>query len=290
MYQYYLSLYFHHTNLFLSLLNYAILDLIYLSQSHGYRGGCLLKIFVISDVHGYFLQMITALNEAGFNPNNEDHWLFVLGDIIDRGREPQQIIDYLISLPRKVLIRGNHEDLFIDACQRGYCMMHDIHNGTLQTIEDLSGTTLITGREQNAFSEAYSKMKPILNAMVNYIETDNYVFVHSWLPTMHVGGNQVIHPNWRTADEKLWNRARWVNPFEAAHNSTLSDKTIVFGHWHCSLGWARKYGLSEFGSDARFDIYAGDNFIAIDACTARTHRVNCLVLEDDFSFSLGRTD
>lgn len=108
MYQYYLSLYFHHTNLFLSLLNYAILDLIYLSQSHGYRGGCLLKIFVISDVHGYFLQMITALNEAGFNPNNEDHWLFVLGDIIDRGREPQQIIDYLISLPRKVLIRGNH--------------------------------------------------------------------------------------------------------------------------------------------------------------------------------------
>lgn len=241
-----------------------------------------MKIFAVSDVHGFYSEMRTALNTAGFDPNNDEHWLFVLGDIIDRGREPNELIEYLINLPRKILIRGNHEDLFLEACQRGYCMMHDIHNGTLQTIEDLSGITMITGREQNAFLAAYSKMKPLLNSMVNYIETEKYVFVHSWLPTMHVGGNPIIHANWRNADNKLWNKARWINPFEAARNGILFDKTIVFGHWHCSAGWAKKLGISEFGDDARFDTFYGDGYIGLDACTVRTHKVNCLVIEDNF--------
>ena len=32
-----------------------------------------MKYFVISDVHGFYNEMKNALDEAGFEPNNENH-------------------------------------------------------------------------------------------------------------------------------------------------------------------------------------------------------------------------
>lgn len=43
------------------------------------------KLFCISDVHGFYNEMREALDNAGFDPNNEEHWLISLGDIWDRG-------------------------------------------------------------------------------------------------------------------------------------------------------------------------------------------------------------
>jgi hypothetical protein len=57
---------------------------------------------------------------------------------------------------------------------------------------------------------------------------------------------------------------------------------VVFGHWHCSTGWARAEGFSEFGPDAKFEPYYGDGFIIIDACTAHSGKCNVVVLEDEF--------
>jgi hypothetical protein len=62
----------------------------------------------------------------------------------------------------------------------------------------------------------------------------------------------------------------------------LPDKTLVFGHWHCSKGWAKKEHRSQFDDDAKFDPFYGDGFIAIDACTAHTGKVNCIVIDDEF--------
>lgn len=47
-----------------------------------------MKFFVISDVHGYYDEMVQTLEAAGFDPNNEEHWLISCGDEIDRGSEP----------------------------------------------------------------------------------------------------------------------------------------------------------------------------------------------------------
>lgn len=62
----------------------------------------------------------------------------------------------------------------------------------------------------------------------------------------------------------------------------VKDKTIVSGHWHCSWGHATfdEDSPSEWGSDAVFTPYYSKGIIAIDACTAYSGFVNCLVLED----------
>lgn len=245
------------------------------------------KLFCISDAHGFYDEMREALDDAGFDPNNENHWLISLGDHLDRGKQPRQVINYLLGLSRKILIKGNHEDLILDCLAREYPYGHDYHNGTAGTIIDLAPS-------ENTFEEAclmvYPKISNFINGMVNYFETKNYIFVHSFVP-LHCnsalpyylrGKNYTKMENWREANDMQWEDARWGNPFELAEQGLLPDKTLVFGHWHCSEGWAIAENRDVFGGDAKFDPFFGDGYIAIDACTAHSGKVNCLVLEDEF--------
>ena len=53
------------------------------------------KFFVTSDVHGYYDEMKNALDNAGFDPENEEHWIVVCGDLWDRGSQPVEVMRYL---------------------------------------------------------------------------------------------------------------------------------------------------------------------------------------------------
>jgi hypothetical protein len=170
--------------------------------------------------------------------------------------------------------------------------MHDYSNGTYSTICELGDAG-----EGRAFDECcrrtLAKTHLFLESMVNYFETKNYIFVHSWIPLISQDGLPAYYTknrsfefrqDWREASAKEWENSRWGNPFELAEQGLLPDKTVVFGHWHCSTGWAKAEGRSEFGDDAKWDIYRNEDkkIIGIDKCTAHTGKVNVLVLEDNF--------
>ena len=83
--------------------------------------------------------------------------------------------------------------------------------------------------------------------------------------------------------KKNGENAMWGNPFKLADiGLNQTGKTIVFGHFHTSFKWSIVTGCSEFGEDAKFEVYIGKDYIGIDACTAHTGEVNVLVLEDEF--------
>lgn len=244
------------------------------------------RFVVVSDVHGFFNELMDALNEVGFNP--EADTLISLGDNWDRGKRPLEVMAFLKSLPNKVLVRGNHEDLFVECCERMVAYTHDYSNGTYDTICRLGDYKL-----GNSFEEccdiALSKTRSFLNSMVNYYETKNYIFVHSFvplnrdknLPGYYLDQTFTKMDNWREATYDQWEDARWGNPFKFAEMGLLPDKTLVFGHWHTS--WARKYydRKPEWGSEADFSPYYGNGLIGIDACTAHSGKVNVLVIEDE---------
>ena len=98
------------------------------------------KFFVTSDIHSFMEPLKRALNEKGFDPTNNDHWLVVCGDCYDRGDDSELVLNYLMSLERKILIRGNHDLLIRDLCKRGFPYRYDFHNGTTTTVYDLGGT------------------------------------------------------------------------------------------------------------------------------------------------------
>jgi hypothetical protein len=127
------------------------------------------KLFCVSDVHGFYNELKAALDAVGFDHNNEEHWLITCGDHFDRGSQPIEVMNYLNSLPRKVLVKGNHESLLRDLCDRGYPGGHDYSNGTFDTVCELGNAGL-----GNSFDEcclvAYNRTKNFIDGMVDYFE------------------------------------------------------------------------------------------------------------------------
>lgn len=251
------------------------------------------KLFVVSDIHSFYEPIIEALDNAGFDKNNEQHYLIVCGDAFDRGPNSVEVLQFLMSLDRKILVKGNHDILFTDLCNRGFPQYYDLSNGTVTTIETLGG-----GVNDNSFKDccdiAFARTQSFRDSLVNYFETEKYIFVHSWIPTDRKSAlnpsdkwNKIIShkylENWRQASNAEWDEAMWGNPFELAKlGLNQTGKTIVFGHWHCSAAWAEEEERSEFGPDAEWSPYYGKGIIGIDRCTAHTGEVNVLVLEDNF--------
>ena len=256
------------------------------------------KLFVVSDIHSFYTPLKKALDEKGFDPNNENHWLIVCGDAMDRGDESEEILHFLMSLERKVLVKGNRDLLLEELCKREFPYSHDTSNGTVKTVQDLGGNTL-----PSAFAECcevtWNKTARYRELLVNYFETQNYIFVHSWIPTnikydeaaskpwFKVGKTHSYKEDWRNATDEEWEEAMWGNPFyHAQEGLNQTGKTIVFGHFHCSAGHSLNNFLtySEFGEDAIWEPYINEQqgIIGIDRCTAHTGECNVLVLEDKF--------
>lgn len=240
------------------------------------------KFFVVSDVHGFYDELISALNDAGFDKNNKDHWLVSCGDEWDRGSKPLEVMKFFINLERKILVRGNHIDLFEELCQRGYPEWHDKSNGTVDTVLKI-GEYKIDHEFDLCCERALSKTARYRELLVNYFETQNYIFVHSFIPTIKIGyDNYEYKENWRKATDQEWETAMWVNPYDMAKQDlNKTGKTIVFGHFHTSYQWAKDGKCSEFGEDAIFESYYGKNYIGIDSAVAYTNKINVIVLEDE---------
>ena len=253
------------------------------------------KFFVVSDVHSFYTPLKKALDNKGFDPNNENHWLIVCGDAFDRGDESYEMLKFLMQLERKILIRGNHDDLLEECCMREFYHFHDASNGTKKTIEDIGGAGY--GRP---FDECcritLNKTAAYRSLLRNYFETKNYIFVHGWIPCECYG--EGYDPNkpwyqynktykykadWRECNDVEWESARWINGIQRAFDGVIEpSKTIVCGHWHCSAGHKLSGNCNDEFEYTIWEPWCHEGCIAIDRCTAYTSEVNVLVLEDEF--------
>ena len=233
--------------------------------------------------------MMKSLDEKGFDKDNPQHVLISLGDLLDRGPDAVKCLEFVNSLSRKILIRGNHEDLMCDAIKRKHFYSHDYHNKTVETVHQLldihtdivqqrmgypNSRDILTQMETNKLWNTY------INSCIDFAETDKYVFVHGWIPN---------DDDWRNGD---WESARWFNGMEYwSYSVTVPDKTILCGHFHTSWGHSHlhKDGV-EFDDEAlcsffptlrrqaKFTPFKDKGIIALDACTALTGFCNCITL------------
>lgn len=239
------------------------------------------KFYIFSDCHGYYNELRAALDEAGFDESDENSWLVSLGDEMDRGPDPEKVIDYLMGLPRAIWVKGNHQELMEELIQRKYPCKYDWSNGTMGSVIDLAPNTKTANK---AYDIAYNKVKPFFDKAINYLELENYILIHSFIPLRnHDNLYFEYNPDWRNAGDKEWNLARWGNPFDLAIDGlNQTGKTLIFGHYHCSYPRSIFDDKPEFGDDADFSIYYGNGYIGIDSCCVYTHKINILKIEDDF--------
>lgn len=256
-----------------------------------------MRYYVTADVHGYFTELKTALINAGFFEDTEPHKLIICGDLFDRGSEALQLQEFLLDLLDKdqlILIRGNHEDLAMDLLNDwengSYLRKFNHDNGTIDTICQLTGIELgqlILSPEcaKNAFSQT-PYIQTLIPNMVDYFETENYIFTHGWIPCWCIKNDNyttyIPFAEWRTAPKPMWAGARWRNGMEAAHYGIIEPgKTIVCGHWNTSFGHSHyENDGGEFDNDPNFNPYYAAGIIALDACTPLSGKVNCIVVEE----------
>lgn len=260
-----------------------------------------MRYYVVTDIHSFFKQMKCALEEKGYFKDNGPKKLIICGDLFDRGPQPKELEKFILKLLENdevILIRGNHEDLMVDLVNRIELFTpateytHHGRNGTYQTALTM---TKMKKQDVEFFpSEFREKMKKtdfftkILPKMRDYYETDNYVFVHGWIPCNEqklLSGYSVYTPidNWREADAAAWGKARWYNGMAAARCGVIENhKTIVCGHYRASWGHRVIEGSckEDIGPLADYSPYYNEGIIALDACTSLSKTVNCIVIDD----------
>lgn len=238
-----------------------------------------MKLFAISDIHGHATILKHALQNAGFDPKDPSHLLICCGDCFDRGVENRAVLEYLQKIPNKVLIRGNHEDMLENAMERGSISSVEVRNGTVNTIEEFFGADSISANGKLSPDPAIrAQLERFIHSMVDYFETEHYVFTHGWIPLHYEWGEFRIRKDWRTASLSAWERARftgWNQTYQ--QKMTLPDKTIVCGHRGAYYG-------NQFDPDRSphcHDPFYGKQVIAIDGLTIVSGQVNVLVVEDE---------
>lgn len=226
------------------------------------------KLFVVSDIHGHCTILKQALEQAGFDRNNEEHLLICCGDYFDRGDENLEVLQFFERLPRKVLLRGNHEDLLLKLLQTGKLQPHHYINGTMSTLRNIFGKYCVDPVDDtidfSGKTRITDRMCQFIEETVDYYETGDYVFVHGWLPEHGESAEARAK-----ATPQAWETARWTRWTEQYHGvRPLADKTLICGHvpTFCAPGVQ--------GSD----IFYGEGLIAIDAGTYDSKKVNVLVL------------
>ena len=94
--------------------------------------------YVVSDIHGEYELFIRLLEEIRLK---ETDTLYVLGDILDRGSHPIQIILKLMEMPNVVCLTGNHELMALECLE---FLMQEITEISIEKVDEKMLENLMT--------------------------------------------------------------------------------------------------------------------------------------------------
>ena len=146
-------------------------------------------IFITSDLHGRMDALMKLLQHAQFF-ENEENWLYILGDVIDRNDNGGiDILKWLLFQPNAQLLLGNHEEMLL----ANRWLFQEINDDTIDAI-DMQNIQMLTLWQTNGAEctiQALSKESPETRQdILEYLEecplmesinvkVTEYVLVHS---------------------------------------------------------------------------------------------------------------
>ncbi len=223
------------------------------------------RTFAIGDTHGELDEVYKLLSMLP-TLTKEDTLLFI-GDYLDRGPKPAQLIEYLRRfLPneteaRIVTLRGNHEDAWLRIIDRGWPeFVLPESNGCLATYRSFTGLSAekdappSSTEMQGLFKGSFFPPDVVawMRNLPYWYEDEHAIYVHAGLPKIE---ERWPHPS-EVPDPTvlLWIRTKdfFVN---------YRGKRVVFGHTTTDC---LPQELSSFTPDDPSDLYAGENVIGID--------------------------
>lgn len=172
--------------------------------------------YVMSDIHGCYETFLKMLKRINFSNNDI---LYILGDVVDRGPEPIQALQYIMSKKNIFMIKGNHEVMMLE-CLLG----DDIYNNVLW---GQNGGDITWDQFMYLSEEEQNDMLKYLKELPNYIIVDDKILVHAGLYPPKILKNKDMEYNMKHQyeDDLLWSRDEFIfSP------TNIENYTVIFGH------------------------------------------------------------
>jgi serine/threonine protein phosphatase 1 len=161
---------------------------------------------IIGDVHGSFDALLQLLERVA--PNSQDE-VYFLGDLIDRGQQSLQVVDFVIKNNYQCLL-GNHEYMLLQALGE-----KEISEQWFQGWIESGGAATLISYNNNIPAEHLHWFK----SLPEYLDLGDI-----WL--VHAG----VHPEYplekQTSKQFCWIR----NEFHTMTKPYFQDKLIITGH------------------------------------------------------------
>lgn len=229
-------------------------------------------IYVTSDLHGYPLEDFRKLLDgAGFS---DEDFLFVLGDVIDRGEEGVRLLRWMAEQPNVQLILGNHEAMLLSCA----FLFKAAETAEALTVQDMEQLALWRSNGADPTLEAFRDLlhtKPdVMEGILDYLDDAplydyvnvngrQFILVHAGL-----GNFSPDKPFHRyEPDELLWERPGLETRY-------FDGATVVFGHTP----------TYHYGEEYRGKAVKTDTWICIDTGAAAGGRPMLLRLDDMTEF------
>lgn len=201
-----------------------------------------IKYFALSDIHGRSVKIDDFINK-GFDLNNSNHYIILLGDYFDRNPLNLLVLRFIEKYskllgPRFITLMGNHDEFvlnFIDHieanCQAGDKLTHEpvnldrwLRNGGDQTIRQLFGP--YKGKYTNSKVKNLIRLRNFCNLLEGYYESKDYIFTHAAIN--------------EEREHDVWDR-------EFLHIGLNTNKTVVIGHSSHTYLEKDKFTFEEYG-------------------------------------------
>jgi len=209
------------------------------------------RVIAIADIHGY-LAALDGLLEA-IRPRAEDT-IVALGDFVDRGPDSPGVLDRFIELAGRcelVPILGNHDEMFLAACE-----------GHRYVMEDwllFGGDTTFRSYDRRVPESVPDEHVEFLKSCRDVYETETHFFVHgNYMERIPLSDQQPAVLRWRSLREH-------------PPGPHVSGKIAVVGHT------AQKDGeILDLGHLVCIDTYIyGDGWLtAMDVTTGQVWQVD----------------
>lgn len=172
-----------------------------------------MRLIAVADIHGNNDKFRKALKKVSLKKTDI---LVLLGDVIDRGNNSKDVLDTILLLKESgfdniIFIRGNHEQMLLDAVENEDDEYKWIKNG--------GDKTLLSFRV-NFCNQIPLKYINLLKSSQFYYEKDNFLFVHAGL-------NLEVESPLEDIKSLLWIREMSLDLYR---NSTFSSKKLIHGH------------------------------------------------------------
>ncbi|MBR8839614.1 MAG: serine/threonine protein phosphatase [Stigonema ocellatum SAG 48.90 = DSM 106950] len=162
---------------------------------------------VIGDVHGHYKGLMTLLEAIA--PTSDDQ-VYFLGDLIDRGPQSAQVVDFVKKNNYKCVL-GNHEQMLLNILTNGH-----ISTPTLQAWLCSGGQATVASYQNATIPPEHLEW---FKALPTYIDLGDI-----WLT--HAGVDPSIPLAKQTPEQLCWIREK----FHSIDKPYFPDKLIIVGH------------------------------------------------------------